>query len=65
MKVVTLPLVSGEDLTLYIGSHHLAVLQSKKEPNQCRIVDGNHNNGGWPIALTAKEAVKRINAAVL
>ena len=65
MKSVTLPIVGdkGSKMTFFIGAGHLAVVDSIKEPGTCRLVDGMHNNGGWPIAMTRDALVKLINGA--
>ena len=64
MKTVTLPLVSGNELTLFIGTGHLAVVPSLKDTRNCRVVDGLHNNGGWEVKLTAAACIKRIKDAL-
>lgn len=64
MKSITVPLESGANMTFFIGTCHLAVVENLKAPNTCRIVDGIHNNGGWAINLSAKRVVKLINDAV-
>jgi hypothetical protein len=61
MKKITLPLVGGTTLTLFIGAGGIAVSSSTKEPNTCRLQDGNHNNGGWHIALSALDTISKID----
>ena len=63
MKSFTVPLESGSNMTFFIGSGHLAVVESKKKPGTCRIIDGIHNNGGWDVTLTAAQVIKLIKAA--
>lgn len=64
MKSFTVPLTSGSNMTFFIGTGHLAVTESKKDPKMCRITDGMHNNGGWEVALPAAKVVKLIKEAV-
>lgn len=64
MAHVTLPLVSGNEVTIYIGTGHLAVCPSTKEPNSCKVLDGLHNNGGWHVALPVSKVNKMIQEAI-
>lgn len=61
MKHISLPITDGGEVTLFINGP-ISVYSSMKRPNECRVQDGNHNNGGWPIALSRQEVVKRIAA---
>lgn len=63
MKLVSLPLTTGGFVSLFIGTGHLAVSDSKKEPGTCHVVDGLHNNGGWHVKLTSSAVVKMIKDA--
>ena len=63
MKSFTVPLESGSNMTFFIGVGHLAVVESKKKPGTCRIVDGLHNNGGWEVPLPTTQVIKLIKAA--
>ena len=63
MKSVTLPLASGREITLFIGTQHLLVQQTMNV-NTCKVIDGLHNNGGWEINLPYSETVKRIAKAL-
>lgn len=64
MKCITLPLTSGNSVTLFIGVNGLAVVQSVKEPSHCRVIDGLHNNGGWEVKMSREACVKKIQAAL-
>ena len=62
MKTVTLPLVSGEKATFYLGGNFV-VTTNNTDPATCILVDGVHNNGGWRIAAPYELVVKEINYA--
>ena len=64
MKTITLPLVSGNSVTLFVGNNGLAVIDSTKTPGTCRVIDGLHNNGGWEVKMTREACVKKIQAAL-
>ena len=61
MVPVTFKLDGGNKITIFLSTNaHFAVLPLKSNPNQCRLIDGLHNNGGWTIDEKYDAVVERL-----
>jgi hypothetical protein len=58
-KILTLTLTNGTHATFFLNNtQNLVVLNGSK--TQCTLIDGLHNNGGWPIGESASSLIKKI-----
>ena len=66
MYKIQLKLMSGNFVTIYFNTN-LAVSVGKnfntQEP-EVRVMDGNHNNGGWVVDESYESIIDRIDAAI-
>ena len=66
MYKVQFKTLSGSPLTLYF-TNTLSVVTAKNSNTdklEVRIMDGNHNNGGWPVDHTYNEVINLIDNAI-
>ena len=64
MKIVSFNLLSGNDMPgkaiTFVVASNITIVET---PNGTRIVDGNHNNGGWVVRQSYEEVVTAFTEA--
>ena len=60
IKNVELFLNSGRRITIFLGD---TVTVQEGEDGKVYVIDGRHNNGGWQVAHSYDEAVRKIREA--